>query len=91
MKHKWDELLAHLLTRGLKLGIPYPILDALLLSLFSAYFNNDHPCHSFPDTIQQAVDSQIQMGFMYLVPQGFITMTWIDAMTANIKVEKLQH
>jgi len=65
MKRKREELLAHLRKKGLKLGIPYyPILDAML-SLFSTYFNNDQPtCHTFPDLIQWAAETQLTIGLM---------------------------
>lgn len=81
MKCKREELLAHLRKKGLKLGIPYPILDAMI-SLFSTYFNNGQPTHhTYPDLIQRAATTQLNIGLMYL-PRGYLATSWIDAMEA---------
>ncbi len=49
--------------------------------MFSAYFENEHPQCNFPDMIQLAEESQIQIGLTYLT-WGFLTTAWIDAMEA---------
>lgn len=79
---KREELLEHLRKKGLKPGIPRPVLDALLVLLLSYFTETPPPIEFASSIISKAALAQITIGLQFL-PRGFLTTCWINALESH--------
>ena len=82
---KRDKLLVDLRTKGLKIGIPRPIMEAISMLLYDYVNGNQAHTPQQPD-IARATKAQLDIGIS-LLPRGFLAEEWIVVLE-TFSVEK---
>jgi hypothetical protein len=78
---KREMLLEELRKKGLRIGIPRVIMDAIS-GLLLAYIAGDNPTAPSNPTLIDVFTAQCRIGF-HMLPWGFLSLSWINAITAT--------
>ena len=76
--NKRDKLLIALRERGLNIGFPRPVMEALSKLLYDYINRNQGTIPQHPD-IAQATGAQIDIG-VSLLPRGYVAKEWITVL-----------